>query len=284
MMNSVQLAHDIAVRLAQIDGVRAVVLGGSWVRGASDANSDIDLGIYYDPAVPLVIGGLRALAAELDDSDSGDAVTEIGGWGPWINGGAWLMVSGQRVDWIYRDLALVRQVVEECLAGNPKVYYQPGHPHGFHTHIYLAEIALCQPLHDPHGDVVALKTLSVPYPPALKRALIGSLWEAGFALDTSRKSAARGDVFHVAGGLFRCAAVLAQVLFALNEQYWINEKGSIQAICGFSLHPQDWESRVTRILAQPGVMPEALTASLTAFDALVEEVRVLCGSLLQEGK
>ena len=276
MTNPVQVAHDIAARLTQIKGMRAVVLGGSWARGAGDANSDIDLGIYYDPAMPLDIPELRALAAELNGSKSGDAVTEIGGWGPWINGGAWLTVKGQRVDWIYRDLALVRQIVEACAAGNPKVYYQAGHPHGFHTHIYLAEIALCQPLYDPHGDVESLKTLAVPYPPALKRALIGTLWEAGFALDTSRKSATRGDVFHVTGGLFRCAAVLAQVLFALNQQYWMNEKGSIQAISGFALHPHEWETRITRVLAQPGKSPEALQDSIAAFDALVAEVRILC--------
>ena len=276
MMNSGQVANDVAARLMQIGGVRAVVLGGSWARGAGDANSDIDLGIYYDPTTPLDIAGLRALAAELDDSHSGDAVTEIGGWGPWINGGAWLTVSGQRVDWIYRDLALVRQIIEACVAGNPKIYYQAGHPHGFHTHIYLAEVALCQPLHDPYGEVAALKVLAIPYPSALKHALIGTLWEAGFALDTSRKSTARGDVFHVAGGLFRCAAVLAQVLFALNERYWMNEKGSIQAISTLPLRPQDWEARVTRVLSHPGNTAEALTASLAAFDALVAEVRVLC--------
>lgn len=269
-----KIAQNIASRLAQIEGVRAVVLGGSWARGAADANSDIDLGIYYDGQ--LDISSLRSLAAELDDSHSGDSVTKIGGWGPWINGGAWLTVNGQRVDWIYRDLSLVHQIVEACIAGNPKVYYQPGHPHGFHTHIYLAEIALCQPLHDPYNDVASLKALAIPYPPALKRALINTLWEAEFALDTSRKSAARGDVFHVTGGLFRCAAVLVQVLFALNEQYWMNEKGSIQAISRFPLHPQNWEDRITRVLAQPGDTPTALLASLTAFDALVSEVRALC--------
>jgi predicted nucleotidyltransferase len=276
MMNSVQIANDIAGHLVQIEGVRAVVLGGSWARGAGDANSDIDLGIYYDPSTPLDIAGLRTLAAELDDSHSGDAVTEIGSWGPWINGGAWLTVNVQRVDWIYRDLALARQIIEACAAGNPKIYYQAGHPHGFHTHIYLAEIALCQPLYDPFGDVAALKALTIPYPPALKRALIGTLWEAGFALDTSRKSAMRGDVFHVTGGLFRCAAVLAQVLFALNQQYWMNEKGSIQAISRFPLRPQDWEARVTRVLSDPGDTAETLTDSLAAFDVLVAEVRVLC--------
>lgn len=145
-----QFAGEIAARLAQVEGVRAVVLGGSWARGAGDANSDIDLGIYYDPDQPLDIEGLRRLAAELDDSHSGEAVTQTGDWGPWINGGAWLTVKGQRVDWIYRDLALVREIVAACAAGQPRVYYQPGHPYGFHMQIYAGEVAVCQPLIDPH--------------------------------------------------------------------------------------------------------------------------------------
>jgi hypothetical protein len=251
------------------------VLGGSWVRGAGDANSDIDLGIYYDPAQPLNLDSLRALAAQLGNEP--DAVTSTGEWGPWINGGAWLTVDGRRVDWLYRDLALVRQVITECAAGRPKVYYQAGHPHGFHTHIYLAEAAVCQPLYDPYGDIARLKSLTVPYPAAMKEALIRqSLWEAGFALDTSRKSAPRGDVFHVAGGLFRCAACLVQALFALNESYWLNEKGSIHAIDAFSLRPAEWGNRVRRVLAHPGDTAQALAASLAEFDALVQETRVLC--------
>lgn len=275
----VELVQQIAEQLAQVDGVRAVVLGGSWARGASDENSDIDLGIYYDPAQPLNMEQLRGLAAQLGNEP--DAVTQPGEWGPWINGGAWLTVNGQRVDWLYRDLALVGHTIEECAAGRPKVYYQPGHPHGFHTHIYLAEIAVCQPLIDPYGDIAALKSRVIPYPAAMKVSLIRqSLWEAGFALDTSRKSALRGDVFHVTGGLFRCAACLVQALFALNESYWLNEKGSIRAIEAFPLRPEAWEARITRVLAQPGEAAPALAASLTESDALVQEMRDLCEAYL----
>jgi predicted nucleotidyltransferase len=280
LMTSDQVLHrarQIAERLTQIESVRAVVLGGSWARGAGDTNSDIDLGIYYDPTIPLDIEALRALAAELDDSGSGSAVTSMGEWGPWINGGAWLTVNGQRVDWLYRDLALVRQTIEACAAGQPKVYYQPGHPYGFHTQIYLSEIAVCQPLIDSYGAVAALKALAMPYPPEMKRALMaGGLWEAGFALDTSRKSALRGDVFHVVGGLFRCAACLALALHALNQVYWLNEKGAVRAASAFPLRPKDWEAAIRQVLGHPGETPERLSASLERFDGLLADVRVLC--------
>ena len=273
----IELAHSIADRLASIAGVRAVVLGGSWANGIGDEQSDIDLGIYYDPAHPPAVDDLRALAAEIDDSHSGDAVTDFGGWGPWINGGAWLTIRGQRVDWIYRDLARVQQLIEECTTGRSRIHYQPGHPHGFHTHIYLSEIALCRPLNDPYRQIAALKALALPYPPALRQAVIsGSLWEAGFSLETCRKSAARGDAMHAAGSLFRCAACLTQALFALNEQYWMNEKGAVKLAGQFRLRPPDFENRIQRVMGHAGVGGAGLTASLEMYALLTEETRRLC--------
>ena len=50
------------------------------------------------PGRPPNIEGLRRLAKELDDRHLPDLVTEIGEWGPWINGGGWLRVAGRPVD------------------------------------------------------------------------------------------------------------------------------------------------------------------------------------------
>lgn len=274
-----KLAHLIAAELGTVTGVAAVVLGGSWARGAADANSDIDLGIYYYPNAKPALDDLRALAARLDDSHDGDVVTEFGAWGPWINGGGWLTVEGQRVDWLYRDLDKVSQIIELCRVGKPAVYYQTGHPHGFHTHIYMGEVHLCQPLYDPDGLLTELKALTVPYPPAMKKALIDLyLWEAGFALETSHKPASRGEAFYIAGTFFRCAACLVQVLYALNERYWINEKGSVKAAATFPLTPPDFEATITRALGSLGTTAAAINSRLRDMEALVARVRELVES------
>jgi len=271
------LADSIAEGLIAIPGVSAVVLGGSWARGTGDEHSDIDLGIYYDSEWPPDLARLRALAAKLDDSGRSDAVTPMGAWGPWINGGAWLTVGEQRVDWLYRDLTQVRSQIDACLKGRPQAYYQAGHPHAFHNHIYLAEIALCQPLADPDGVVAALKNLTRPYPPALKRALIGgSLWEAQFALETSLKAVSRGDAVYVSGAFFRCAACLIQVIFALNDRYWLNEKGALKAAAEMPLCPRDFEKRVKRLLGHIGVGVAGLQSTHQLFESLVDEVSDLC--------
>ena len=146
-------------------------------------------------------------------------------WGPWINGGGWLKVRGLAVDFLYRDLAQVEQVIDDCRAGEVQIFYQAGHPHGFVTSIYMGEVAVCRPLWDPHGTLQTLKAQTDPYPPALQRAVMDKFtWEARFSLDTARKSAARGDAEYVAGCCFRSAACLMQTLFALNRRYLLNER------------------------------------------------------------
>lgn len=113
------------------------------------------------------------------------------------------------------------------------------------------------------------------------RAIIEKrLWEADFALGTARKSAERGDVFYVAGCLFRCAACLVQALFALNERYFINEKGSVQAIDSFALHPEGFGEIVSTVLAQSGGDATQLSASIGRLEKLVRAVRELCAEFV----
>lgn len=273
-MHIPQLAQQLADQLASIEGIKAVVLGGSWARGAATPNSDIDLGIYYDPDSRPSVNELRKLAQQLDDSHSDSLVTHYGEWGQWINGGGWLTINNQRVDWLYKDLQWVEHHINECVAGRPVAYYQPGHPHAFYNHIYLGEVFYSIPLYDPQGILARLKTFATPYPPLLKKALIHSLWEAGFALDTAKKSAERGESFYVAGCLFRSAACMVQALYALNEQYCINEKGSLRAIESFSHRPESFAQIVSAVLGQPGTTPDELNSSLAQFESLLASIRV----------
>lgn len=282
MSKAIEFSQSIANRLSRIEGVVAVVLGGSQARGTADPTSDIDLAIYYNPQNLPSLAALRALAAELDDQHRADAVTDFGGWGPWINGGAWLDIQGQRVDWLYRDLAHVEHEIEECEAGRPVVHYQPGHPHGFWNHIYMGEVFYCRPLYERDGSLSALKARANVYPPLLKKALIHRLWEAGFSLENCHKPAMRGDVTHVAGFMYRAAAVMIQALFALNERYCINEKGALKVIDTFPLCTEQFSRRVSGVLSQIGVSPDELNTSVHQFELLLQETQALCDSLLEE--
>lgn len=278
-----RLATRLAERLKEIEGVRAVVLGGSWARGEALPNSDVDIGIYYLPDHPPSVDALRRLARELDDRHLPDLVTDLGGWGPWINGGGWLRVEGRQVDLLYRDLDRVTTTIEECRAGRLTFHYQPGHPHGFHSHIYAGEVRYCNVLYDPGNHLSGLKELTADYPPLLKGSLVRRFgWEARFALDTSRKSAERGETFYVTGCLFRCVACLVQVLFALNERYFVNEKGSVSTVETFSYRPNGFGETVSSVLARPGDSPDLLAESIERLAELVRAVEALSSRLPQE--
>lgn len=271
-----ELASHVAERLGRVDGVQAVVLGGSLARGVAKADSDIDIGIYYLPDRLPDLGALRALAAELGGSGAGDAVTDFGGWGPWINGGGWLRVQGRPLDWIYRDLDKVEGVLESSLQGHIERYAQPGHPHGFHAHIYLGELFYCRVLHDPNGVIDKLKGRLEPYPLKLRQALIDTyLWQAEFALSVGEKAAARGESPYVAGCFFECAYCLAQVLYALNGRYYVNEKGAVGETATFALRPAHFAETVYEVLAAPGATSGALQENLAKLRVLVGEVEGL---------
>jgi predicted nucleotidyltransferase len=270
------LVARIVGELAEVPGVAAVAVGGSWARGERDAHSDIDLGLYYDPARPLAIARLRALARKLERRRAAASVTELGGWGPWIDGGAWLEIEGRRVDWIYRDLSHVERAIADARRGKISSHYQPGHPHAFHSYIYASEVHDARIRHDPRGRLQALQRRTRPYPSPLGGAIRDAfLWEAQFALETAAKSARRGDVLHVAGSLFRSAACLVQVLFAVNRRYFASEKRALAVTDAFRLCPPRFSSRVKRILSGPGTRPSQLESSREQMAALVREVRNL---------
>ena len=271
-----KIGAKVAKKLAAIDGVVAVTLGGSTSRGAADAASDVDLGVYYRAEKKPRIESFRELAAALDDDGKPLTVTGYGDWGPWINGGAWLRVDGKRVDWLYRELGHVVQTITECRAGRVGVDYQPGHPHGWNHHVYMGEIAECAILQDPAGVLKAMKQLAAEYPDGLRRGLLERhLWEASFTLETVAKSPKRGDVAYVSGALYRCTAALVQVIFALNRRYFLNEKGSVAAAGAMKRSPKGFEKRVEDALGKTGTTPSQLAKSVDALRALVEDVRAL---------
>ncbi len=272
-MNVDTLLDELVNHISRVQGVQAIVLGGSRARGTHTATSDLDLGIYYDPEQPLDLVALNRLATAFDDQHRTNLLTPINGWGPWINGGGWLTVRDLPVDFLYRDLTHVANVIAAAQGGQVEMVYQPGHPHGFVSSIYMGEVALCRSLWDGQKRLAALKAQTVPYPVALKRALIERFaWEADFSLKNAHKAASRGDVTYVAGCCFRTVACVLQSLFAFNEQYWLNEKGALVLAATFPHSPPALRQQVETVFEHLAAKPEALTATLAQLKPVVQAV------------
>ncbi|MEH0827811.1 MULTISPECIES: nucleotidyltransferase domain-containing protein [unclassified Micromonospora] len=260
---------DMANQLVRIGGVVGVCLGGSRARGMHAPDSDYDLGLYYRH--PLDTAALRLLAAEL--AGSSVEVTEPGGWGPWVDGGAWLSLDGLQVDWIYRDLDRVHRIWQECQAGHFEVGIQAGHPLGVYSHAYVGELALGQVLADPSRELVVLQQQTRRYPQALRGALIANAqWAVPFTLSGARKGASRGDAFYVAGCLFRAVGLLAHALHAQAGRWLLNEKGAVQATGALPIAPANFAARAHALLGALGTTPDSLRARLDDAEALAGDV------------
>jgi hypothetical protein len=265
--------------LVELPGLRAVALGGSHARGRARAGSDVDLGLFYSERNPFPVARLREIAGRVNDSPD-PVVTGFGEWGPWVDGGAWLRVGGQRVDWLYRSLELVERVLARAQRGEYELHFGQQPPFGYFGPSVLGEIAICEPLHDPEGLLPALKARVWPYPEPLRAAVLGdALWAVEFGLGFAARFAARGDPYGTSGCLTRLAHQLVLALFALNRVYPLNDKTALVEIDEFAQAPPGFSERVRGLLARPGADRAALEASLASLTALFREVRAIAGDL-----
>ncbi len=267
--------EGLASALTDVPGVDAIVLGGSRANGTAHEASDYDLGLYFSQANQLDTGRLAEIAKILADEEA--VVTPVGEWGPWIVGGAWLCIEGRKVDLLYRNVDAVQEVMEACRAGRITMDYQPGHPHGFCSAIWMGEVACCRPLHDPRATIARLKSIALPYPRPLREALIRRFqWEILFSIENAEIAARREEQTHVAGCIYRALACIAQVLFALNERYLINEKGALQQAADLPRTIPNLNEKVASVWRLVG--NHAFEKALTTLRSIEQHVAVLAQS------
>jgi len=255
----------IAREVAEVPGVRAVVLGGSRARGTHHPGSDVDLGLLYD-AASLDLSALRDAAARVHGATVD--VAGPGGWGPWVDGGAWLSVDGTAVDLILRDVERVRAQRDRAVRGEFAVHHQTGHPLGFLDVSYAAEVAVCRPLAGDTALVEELRDGLDPYPRPLRDALVGQLDVAEFLLGGASKAVPRGDLAY----LQLCATtVLMWCAHAWHAEagVWVtNEKGLVPGVAGLPIDTGGFAERARSALVMLGAEP-----SLAAVSDLVATTR-----------
>lgn len=236
--------------------------------------------MYYTEESPFKIDDIRRVAAEICISGPPD-VTDFYGWGPWVNGGAWIPTAAGKVDFLYRNLDQVKRTIDDAARGVTYHDFNQQPAFGFYSVIYLAETRVCRPLYDPAGHIAAIKEQVAVYPPLLKeKAIATNLWLAEFSLVHAAGYAERGDVYAVSGALSRTAAFLTQALFALNETYFMNDKTAMAEIAAgfhaaFPLVPPGYVQDLSSILAHLGETPADLISSTRAMHDLWASVVAL---------
>ncbi|WAB82139.1 nucleotidyltransferase domain-containing protein [Microcella daejeonensis] len=251
-----RMADDLCL----VRGVHAVSLGGSRARGTHRPDSDFDLGVYYD--VGLDRDALEELASRW--SDQPVPVAGPGGWGPWVDGGAWLTVDGTPVDWILRDRRRVIEQAERALRGDFAFHYQPGHPLGFLDVAYAAEVVTSVHLHDDEGMLGEISRRLDPYPTALRASLLSNMWQIDFLLDGASKAARSSDVAYVTLCLTTASMVAAHGWHAAAGNWITTEKSLLPGVARLPIDTRNFTETITFILSRIGETPEELHAAISA--------------------
>lgn len=199
-------------KLTSVPGVLSVKLGGSRARGEERPDSDWDVGLYYRGSTRVVD------AADIRAFGHPGQVVQIGEWGPVMNGGAWLLVGGQRVDVLYRDLDAIDRRMAESERGVFDLLHLPGYLAGAPSYMLLGELALGRVL---HGE-----ELPRPEFPAALRLGASRRWgmEAQFSLDYAAIHAGRGARAECHAMLTRAALATGHSRLARRGEWVLNEK------------------------------------------------------------
>ncbi len=196
--------------------------------------------------------------------------------GPWVDGGGWLHIGGEEVDWIYRDLDRVRRSWDEAQAGRYAFHFQIGHPLGVPDFAYVGEVALGVVLGDPSGEISLLQQAAHRYPPRLRDALVAGLWEASFAMKIARKAVSRGDTAYVAGCLFRVVEVCAHALHWHAGRWLVNEKGAVASAGRLPGAPAGFAEPAQGALAHLGTTPGELSNAIASAAELLADTKAAC--------
>lgn len=266
------ILDKVTAELSTVKGVCSIVLGGSRARGTHTPSSDIDIGIYYDGSA-LDLDALNKTAQAVDDEHRHNLIAPPGGWGKWVNGGGWLIIDGCHVDFILRDIERVKKAIEEGRNGVVTAHYQTGHPHAYINVMYMGELAVSKVLWEKGGNISAMKRIAEQYPAALQKELIHLFsFEAEFSLWLAENYIDKDDIYYVTAHVVRAVSALNQVLFALNNEYCLNEKKAVKMIEQFKIHPAAYKSRIDDIFAAVGTDSKN---ACTQLRHLVNEVKEL---------
>ncbi len=245
--------------IGDLPGVVGIALGGSVAAGFADESSDLDLHVYW--RAPLADSHIRAERLRAI-TDPGNEVREERRWGLEDH----FRLGGRLVELIYVDL-------DDLLRDVDHAYESGLDGEGFVTArlYYLAEGRL---LHDPTGELAALRERLTAYPEPTRQQVLRSnpaLLRA--YLQQVRTAHRRGDLLFVQHRRYSVQMVFFNLLFALNRRYHPGEKRLLRHAERCRLQPADTATRwnaLARLPADDPALPDALESLAHDLIALAE--------------
>lgn len=256
-------------RLARLDGVRGVLLGGSRAQGGAEPDSDYDLYVYQDR--PIDLAARRALAAELF------AECEVNNQFWETEDDGYLRQGRIAVDIVYRDL--------EFVAGNLYAKLERFEADVGYTTCIWGNFCGSRILFDRDGVIASLQQrYSRRYPPELKRNIIRKNYpllkeQIPAYYHQIAKALGRGDAVSVNHRTAAFFASYFDILFALNEMAHPGEKRLLRTVreqC--AKVPEHCEADVLAVLGHSGRCDPAILPALDGLIGHLDDLLRLEGS------
>jgi hypothetical protein len=240
-------------------GKYAISIGGSMGKATWDHLSDIDFRLFHENDLPW---------PQEKPEIWTDFLAAVDQW----------KEKGVRIDGIWpRKIVQVDADLDKWFAGEVKPIDMVWTIWGYHL---LPDIANQAVIEDPDGIIQRWKERLAHYPPALKKAILekhgGSLryWRHDYHY---ANKVTRGDVVFLAGLSARLVHDMMQVLFALNETYFIGDGQNLKFAETFPIQPENFATRVGEAL-YPGTAEDKFSQQRENLCRLIDDVLELSDS------
>jgi hypothetical protein len=233
----------------------AISVGGSLGKGTWDSRSDIDFRLFTD----------QALARAKQQSELwADCRAAIERW----------RARGVEIDGVWpRTVGEINAALDGWLGGEIQPVPLVWTIWGYHI---LTDVNNQFVIEDPYGIIAAWKARLSVYPPALKQAILSKYtaslryWRNDYHYANKVE---RGDAVFLAGMTAKLVHEIIQILFALNETYYVGDGANLSFVGKFTIAPADFSDRVRAIL-YPG-LAAAFATQYAALAALIDETLAL---------
>lgn len=206
-----------------VKGECALALAGAHAKGMADIDSDIDIFMFVDELKPFE--ERYGIIKEFSDVGRAQWVSETLDY-PW-GGSMDFYLEGTPVEVTVRTISQIERRITECLNGQFEIIPQTWTSNGYYTYIYLSEISFIKPVYDPKGLISNYQNKIKTYPPKLKKAIIdcffarANTWINNFHYSSAIR---RMDLLFTSPIVLHTILDIIQVVFALNEEYYIGDK------------------------------------------------------------
>jgi hypothetical protein len=233
----------------------AISVGGSLGKGTWDNQSDIDFRLFTD--------------CELQWPDQRPEI-----WVDYFAAIERWKKAGINIDGVWpRTVSEIDAAIDSWFSGEIKPDDLVWTIWGYHI---LTDVNNQYVIEDPYNIIGVWKERLSVYPPLMKRAILekylSSLryWRVDYHY---AHKVERGDVVFLAGMTSKLVHEMIQILFALNETYFVGDGSNLRFVEKFKIIPVDFSVRVQDILYPKG--SDAFTAQYAALTSLIDEVIAL---------